>query len=219
MSTTNLEFTQIQSTILIMTWRNICVFGDSIAWGAHRLPARLSWANLLRNDLENKQLEYRLYDLGVDMNTTKDVIHRFVAEATARNAEIIVLDVGVNDSLYRKSPDNPETAIDVFDKNMQALITMAQTITSKVMIVGLVKGNDKLTMPLPQSTTGKIYTKERVRIYDRKLKELAERYQIPFADVYDRLSDDDFNDGLHPNERGYAKMYEVIRKEFEKLII
>lgn len=201
-----------------MVWKNICIFGDSITWGAHRLPARLSWANLLRNYIENNNREYRVYDLGVDMNTTKDVIHRFVGEATARNAEIIIFDVGVNDSLYRKSPDSPETTLEVFDKNMQALITMAQTITNKVMLVGLVKGDDSLTIPLPQSTTGKIYTKERVRIYDRKLKELTERYQIPFADVYDRLTDADFNDGLHPNEHGYAKMFEVIKLEFDKLV-
>lgn len=200
-----------------MAWQNICIFGDSITWGAHRLPARLSWANLLRNYIENNNREYRVYDLGVDKNTTKDVIHRFVGEATARNAEIIIFDVGVNDSSYRRTQDCPETILEVFEKNMLALITMAKTITDKIMIVGLVKGDDALTMPLPQSTTGKSYAKVQVRAYDQKLKDLAALYQIPFADVYGKLNDSDFNDGLHPNEHGYAKMFEVIKLEFDKL--
>lgn len=201
-----------------MTWENICIFGDSITWGAHRLPSRLSWANLLRNDLEKEGREYRVYDLGIDMNTTKELIRRFAVEASARDARIIIINIGVNDSLYRKTTDYPETDQNIFRQNMAAIITMARTFTDKVMLVGLVKGDDKLTMPLAQSTTGKIYTKSRVREYDQIIKELAEINKVVFADVNEKLDDSDFNDGLHPNEKGYAKMYREIRRVFDILV-
>ncbi|GAB4027815.1 MAG: hypothetical protein Fur0011_6670 [Candidatus Microgenomates bacterium] len=201
-----------------MTWENICVFGDSITWGAHRLPSRLSWTNLLRNELENEGREYRVYDLGIDMNTTKDLIRRFAAEASARDPHIIIINIGVNDSLYRKTIDYPETDLRTFKENMTAIIAMARTFTDKVMLVGLVKGDDKLTMPLAQSTTGKIYTKSRVREYDRIIKDLAETSDVVFADVNDKLDDSDFSDGLHPNEIGYKKMYKEIRQAFDVLV-
>jgi len=39
---------------------NICIFGDSIAWGAW-LPFRVSWANLLRNYLEKTSAVHFLF--------------------------------------------------------------------------------------------------------------------------------------------------------------
>lgn len=201
-----------------MSFQNICIFGDSVTWGPY-LPYRVAWANLLRNHLEKNAVnQFRVYDLGVDMDTTKDLLKRIEVEAMARKPSIIIIAIGVNDSLYRETEDNPETTLKEYVENMQRLITIARKYVDRIMIVGLVKGSDKWTTPLIQSTTGKCYTKERTRRYDRALKQLAERNKIPFADVNDKLGDDDFDDGLHPNTIGHAKMFAVISRELDPLL-
>lgn len=201
-----------------MSQENICIFGDSITWGP-RLPFRVAWANLLRNHLEKSANElFRVYDLGVDMDTTKDVLNRIDTESSARKPAIMVFNVGVNDSLYRITPENPETSLTEFEKNMKLLIEKARQYSDRVMVVGLVKGSDKCTTPLIQSTTGKTYTKERTRIYDRKLKEIADKMGVLFADVNEKLNDEDFDDGLHPNANGHMKMFSVISKVLDPLL-
>lgn len=201
-----------------MAQENICIFGDSITWGP-RLPFRVAWANLLRNHLEKSATNlFRVYDLGVDMDTTRDVLVRMDVEAMARKPAIIIFNIGANDSLYRHTQENAETSLQEFEKNMEELINKAKKYTQRILVVGLVKGSDKWTTPLIQSTTGKIYTKERTKIYDRKLKEVAVSMDVLFADVNDILSDDDFDDGLHPNANGHLKMFEVISKELDPLL-
>ena len=201
-----------------MSQENICIFGDSITWGP-RLPFRVAWANLLRNHLERSASDlFRVYDLGVDMDTTKDVLARMDVEAAARKPAIIIFNIGTNDSLYRVKPENAETALPAFEENMRELVKKAKIYTSRILVVGLVKGSDKWTTPLIQSTTGKTYTKERTRLYDRKLKEIATELQVSFADVNDKLDDSDFDDGLHPNANGHMKMFAEISKELDPLL-
>lgn len=201
-----------------MAFQNICIFGDSVTWGPY-LPFRVAWANLLRNHLEKNAIDqFRVYDLGVDMDTTKDVLKRMEGEALARKPSIIIIAIGANDSLYRNTENNPETTLEEYIENVQKIITIAHKYVERVLIVGLVKGSDKWTTPLIQSTTGKSYTKERTRRYDRALKELAEKNNIPFADVNDKLGDDDFDDGLHPNAIGHTKMFAVISRELDPLL-
>jgi lysophospholipase L1-like esterase/isopentenyldiphosphate isomerase len=201
-----------------MSQENICIFGDSITWGPY-LPFRVAWANLLRNHLEKSASDlFRVYDLGVDMDTTRDVLVRMDVEAKARKPAIIIFNIGANDSLYRISPENAETSLDEFETNIEKLIEKAQKYTQRILVVGLVKGSDKWTTPLIQSTTGKIYTKERTRRYDRKLKEVSERMGVTFADVNDKLTDGDFDDGLHPNANGHLKMFSVISKILDPLL-
>jgi len=197
-----------------MSQENICIFGDSITWGP-RLTFRVAWANLLRNHLEKSATElFRVYDLGVDMDTTRNVLARIEIESTARKPAIIIFNIGVNDSLYRVEPKNAETTLEEFAKNIEGLIKKAQEYTTRI----LVKGSDQWTTPLIQSTTGKIYTKERTRVYDRKLKEVAVEMNVAFADVNDKLNDEDFDDGLHPNANGHLKMFSIISKELDPLL-
>lgn len=197
---------------------NICIFGDSITWGP-RLPFRVAWANLLRNHLEkNSESLYSLYDLGIDGNTTTHVIKRFELEAKSRNPEIIIFNVGVNDSLFRESEEFPETQLGVFESNIQTLIDMARKFTKKIMVVGLVKGSDVLTTPLIQSTTKKSYTKSRVKMYNTKLKEVTQKNNLVFVDIFDQLKEVDFDDGLHPNMNGHIKIFDAVSTQLDKIL-
>ncbi len=191
----------------------ICVFGDSITWGA-RLAFRDAWANLLRSYLESASDEYvELYDLGIDGNVSSDVVERFDVEAEARNPEVIFFAFGVNDSCYLESDGNRLVDEDNFERNVLMMIGKAKKYSEKIIFVGLCKGEDVLTCPLPQSTTGKCYDKESTGRYNDILKKVCKKEGVVFINIFDKLKDDDFDDGLHPNSNGHVKIFEEVRKK------
>ncbi len=191
--------------------KRICIFGDSITWGAG-LHTREAWANLLRNYIESKTDHYiEVYDLGIDGNTTKDLLQRFDIEAEARKPELIIFAIGVNDSMFRN-----ENSYDIdsnqFAENLNILNDKANKFTNKIWFLGLVKGSDSETNPLRRSSTGKCYSKESVEKYDSVIKSFAIKKSLPFVDIYGSLSVSDFDDGLHPNVKGHKKIFESVRQ-------
>jgi lysophospholipase L1-like esterase len=187
----------------------ICIFGDSITWGAF-LSFRGAWANLLRNYFEDFKM-IAIYDLGIDTNTSRDVLERFEPEAKARKPNIIIFAVGINDSAYRKTKDNPLISIDEFRDNLIKLVNKARKFTDKIFFVGLAKGDDSNTIPLTRSTTGKCYDKENTKKYNNIIKSVCEEENIKFIDIISTLSDEDFDDGLHPNLGGHQKIFEIVK--------
>jgi len=194
---------------------NICIFGDSITWGAF-LPFRAGWANLLRNYLESQDRRIALYDLGIDGNTSTDLLHRFDTEAAARCPDILIIAIGTNDSGYRQTIDRPLTPLDEFERNIQVLLERAKQLSGKILFVGLVKGDDTLTSPLPRSSTGKFYTKVNLKVYNDKLQKICQEQSVAFVDINGMLADEDFDDGLHPNLGGHQKIFEAVRRSLIK---
>lgn len=176
------------------------------------MPFRGAWANLLRNYLESQNEQTALYDLGIDANTTKDLLARFSIEAIARHPQVIIFAIGANDSAYRHTTDNPLITANEFKQNITHLIQEARKITDKILFVGLSKGDDTLTTPLPRSATGKCYTKDRVRLYNDILKQECAENNVAVVDIIDQLNDEDFDDGLHPNLGGHQKIFEAVRR-------
>ena len=91
---------------------------------------------------------------------------------------------------------------------------MARKFTQDIIFVGLVLGDDSILKPFPESSTGKSYSQDQVDAYDKIIKEIAEKRGCKFIKLLNELSFDDFQDGLHPNEPGHKKMFEVIKKYF-----
>jgi len=176
------------------------------------LHTREAWANLLRNYIESKTDHYiEVYDLGIDGNTTRDLLNRFEVEAEARKPELIIFAIGVNDSMFRNG-NNYDIDIEQFGKNLGELFERSKKFTNKIWFVGLAKGSDSETNPLKRSSTGKCYSKSSVEKYDAVIKDFAIQKSLPFVDIYKVLSDSDFDDGLHPNIEGHKKIFESVKQ-------
>jgi lysophospholipase L1-like esterase len=93
--------------------KTICLFGDSITWGAWD-PERGGWGARLRSYFETNNIEVNVYNCGVSGNNTDDLLQRFKVEATARKPNIIIFAIGINDSQYVNSKDNPRVPIKNF---------------------------------------------------------------------------------------------------------
>lgn len=192
---------------------DICIFGDSVTYAGY---IKDSWANQLRWYLESKSdAEYHLFNLGINANTSTDVLKRFDVEAAARNPNVIVFAAGVNDSAYLLDTKEPITDIEVFKNNLRILIEKAQEYTKNIIFIGLALGDDSLLKPYPESSRGKSYDISRVKQFDQAIREIAKERSCAYIEIFNNLGFTDFSDGLHPNESGHKKMYEVIKEHFK----
>ncbi|MFH1461253.1 MAG: GDSL-type esterase/lipase family protein, partial [Patescibacteria group bacterium] len=94
---------------------SICIFGASTAWGAWD-SEQGGWTSRLKTYFHSQ--DYReyvlLYNLGVSGDNTNDLLERFKPEAEAREPNLIIFAIGINDSQYVNSKDNPRVDIDKF---------------------------------------------------------------------------------------------------------
>ena len=195
--------------------KSYCIFGDSVTQAAY---VRNSWVDLLKTDLEEKFQDdfVNVFNLGVDGNTTNDILARFENESTARIPTSIIFAVGVNDSAYIQSLSSPITEEKMFEFNLTKLVALAVQFSKDITFVGLVLGDDSTLKPLPGGAENYewSYDKKRTENYNNIQKTVVRSRNCKFIQLLDKLNPDDFQDGLHPNEQGHRKMYKIIKKYF-----
>lgn len=128
--------------------KNICIFGDSIIWGAFDTE-KGGWANRLKIFLEKEFRDVAVYNLGISGDITDDVLERFESESRAREANVLVFAIGINDSQYIKSKDNPHTPLEKFKNNLKDLIAKSRAFTDKIVFIGFADIDESKTMPIP----------------------------------------------------------------------
>ncbi len=190
--------------------KTICIFGDSITWGAYD-PKNGGWVTLLRNNLEPK--DGSVYNCGISGDNTDDLLKRFKVEAKARKPEVVIFAVGINDSQYTNSRENSRVPKARFIANLHTLIEQAKELTNSILFVGLTNVEESKLMPIPWSSKDKNYDNANASLYNSFIEEVCKDYDLPFLNILDLLGIKDLHDGLHPNSNGHQKIFERV-KEF-----
>lgn len=196
---------------------NICIFGDSIVYGAYD-PINGGWTTLLRNYLENKYDEVNTYSLGFCGDTTEDLLKRFENEAMARKTDFIVFSIGINDAQFIYSKNDNRVSYNDFLKNIKKLFEVAKKINQKIIFVGLTSVDETKTTPIPWNTD-KAYKNDRIRYFDQSIEQFCLENNSKFVKVNELLSKNDLFDGLHPNTDGHLKIFEAIKPIVDDVII
>ena len=195
----------------------ISVFGDSITFGrGDNLNG--GWCDRLKKYFESKDYYNCLYNLGLCGDTTNNLLDRFDAEAKARikfirnqDRQIILFSIGINDSRLLGKEKIPETKIYNFEKNIQTLIDKAKKYSKEIIFIGLTSVDESITIDYE----GTIFTNEKVKEFNDKIRELCQKNNIPFFDMFKEFSKLNYKsllaDGLHPNSKGYEEMYKLIK--------
>lgn len=190
----------------------ICVFGDSITKGVVD-PENGGWVARLRRYFEtNDDYDISVYNLGISGDSTDDLLERFKVECAAREPKIIIFAIGINDSLYIKTKDNPLVSLEKFQNNLVKLIRQANNFSDKIIFIGLTKVDESKVMPIPWETE-KFYDNENIAMYNSVIEKVSVKNRLPFLNLLDLLEMSDLDDGLHPNPDGHKKMFLRI-KEF-----
>ncbi|MDP2630130.1 MAG: GDSL-type esterase/lipase family protein [Candidatus Uhrbacteria bacterium] len=195
---------------------NICIFGDSIAWGANDFELG-GWTEHLKNNLYTQERSHDVYNLGISGDATTQAIKRINVEASVRKADVIVFALGINDSAFLKSRGERWTPLAEFKNNLALLFEAAQKFTEIIIFVGLTPVDESKTMPAPWAPDYFVDSKT-TKEYNAVIREFCEDKKIQFISMDDVLTPDDLSDGLHPNTAGHKKMFEKIQKELHAII-
>lgn len=58
--------------------------------------------------------------------------------------------------------------------------------------------------------TDKFYNYEEIDKYDNTLKNICDDEKVDYIPLKNILTEDDYMDGLHPNDRGYLKIFDEV---------
>lgn len=185
--------------------KNICIFGDSIVWGAFDME-KGGWANRLKIFLGKEFKDVAVYNLGVSGDITDDISERFQSESRVCEANVVMFAIGINDSQYIKSKNNPRTPLEKFKNNLKDLIAKSRVFTSKIVFIGLTDIDESKTMPIPWRPDT-YYDNENISLYDQALKSVCEEEKVFYLDMRGVLDKTNLPDGLHPDSKGHEKMF------------
>ena len=191
--------------------KTISIFGDSIALG-HNANNKEGWAHHLKKFLEERDTETNVVNLAVDGATSADVLKKIEGDCEKHKPSEIILAVGLNDSLYSFQEHRPVTIRDQFEKNITDILDIAKKYAKKIIVVGITRVDERGSTISGDGGTVYQYQNIMIQKYNDSLKGIANSGGDAFVSVYDILSDDDLDDGYHPNDGGHKKLsVEILR--------
>ncbi len=199
----------------------IFIFGDSITQGLW--DSKGGWADRVKAYIQAEEVKtgaknyHYVFNLGVDGNTTKQVLARFEAEANARlwpNAECaFIFATGLNDTLHYNNQEfgsSPER----YQLELEELTKLAKQHSDKILFVDLTPADESRTNPAPSSSTGKCYTNDRIEQFNKTLHDFCDSVSLACVKVSKTFAEKDFNglllDGLHPNDEGHEMIFSTV---------
>ncbi len=191
---------------------SICVFGDSIAWGAYD-PVAGGWVTCLRNHFEKSGIE--VYNLGISGDSTNELLKRFEAEARARQPSVIIIAIGTNDServngKYLVPPKR-------FESNLKKLISLARKFTKNIIFISPIRVDESKTKPIPWEPSICYYNND-IEIYAKIISKVCKKKMVRYIDIMGIMNKKDMYDGLHPNTKGHMKIFQKGRVVLEKFV-
>ena len=206
--------------------QGILCFGDSITVGRGKTP-NIGWAAHLKEYFEALDDYNTVYNLGIEGNTTSDLLKRFDIEASARIQKVratdkylVLIAIGTNDCRWINNiSENTECiSANAFRENVAELVVKARALEVAFAFVGLPPVDESLTVPYENT----YFKNERVELFNQIVAETCAAANVPFLDVFSIMSKQNYkemlDDGLHPNSAGYEFMFQEIKKFIQPLL-
>jgi len=174
---------------------NIVLFGDSIT---QFYPV---------NDIYDN---YQIIGSGVSGYTTTDLLDRMVKMLYQYNPTKVFLLIGTNDIMLDTSEEKLEDTVDNIKKISEDIKKYRPN--AKLYIESIYPVNKSLNKEMVNQRTN-----EAIKSMNKKIDEYCKKEKISYINIYDELTDEDgnfdkkyTNDGLHPNDLGYAKITKLL---------
>lgn len=209
--------------------KRIVAIGNSIVYGRID-PIGGGWVGRLRSwYVAREPAANAVFNLGIGGDTTTSLIHRFGVECEAREPDIILLGIGVNDSRRVGSPSaDHDTAPELFARNLDSLLTTSRGLAPATVFVSMVPVDESRTAPIP--VKGYWHLLDDQRKFHDITREQCQKHGIPLIDNFNRwLSMDShlsglgrpkyarfLEDGLHPNAEGHKDLFKVVKAFLQK---
>ncbi len=212
----------------------ILAFGDSITYGACDIQG--GWVQRLRKYLDEKQLNnpelyYLTYNLGVSGETSKRLLDRLESEVKRRiklmdevEEVIIIISIGVNDSKFNNKTKKNDISIKEYISNVQSILDISKKYSSKIVFVGSTPIDEKLVDPMPWREDFS-YKSIFIENYNEAAAKVCNENNISFIETYNKFKEIKnykklLTDGVHPSSEGHKIFFEMIKNYLikEKII-
>lgn len=213
----------------------IVAFGDSIT--APRKGV-VTYSEVIKGELGKKRISANVINSGVPGNTTVHAKARFENDVLAHDPDIVIIQLGTNDSAVDVWKTPPATSSRVskieYERNMVGFITELKRRNTRIILV----------TPAPTRWTEKLkamYGKppydaddpdgfsRPIKDYVKIVKRIGREQKVPVIDLYNafydyhkrpgRTMDELFLDGLHPNSTGQRIEADLLINQLRKMDI
>lgn len=193
---------------------NYLIIGDSIAYGVGATDnggfSNLLKSNFLKSE-SSKKTENYVYCIGFPGATSKDILDKMPTILnlyySLNTKNVLIVLVGINDTQFFK--EKVKVRLAEFKNNITKMIDIVkQKDNCKMVFLGLTGLMDKSQLLLWK--TDKFYNYEEIDKYDNTLKNICDDEKVDYITLKNILTEDDYIDGLHPNDRGYLKIFDEV---------
>ncbi len=193
---------------------NYLIIGDSIAYGVGATDnggfSNLLKSNFLKSE-SSKKTENYVHCIGFPGATSKDILDKMPTILnlyySLNTKNVLIVLVGINDTQFFKEKFKVQLA--EFKNNITKMIDIVkQKDNCKIVFLGLTGLMDKSQLLLWK--TDKFYNYEEIDKYDNTLKNICDDEKVDYIPLKNILTEDDYIDGLHPNDRGYLKIFDEV---------
>ncbi|MEW5859998.1 MAG: GDSL-type esterase/lipase family protein [Cyanobacteriota bacterium] len=204
--------------------KKIIAIGDSIVYGRID-PIHGGWVGRLRSwYVPQKPSENAVFNLGIGGETISKLLRRFEVECRTREADIILIGIGVNDCRKVGSPKcDYETPPELFANSLDSLLQLSKRLSPLTVFVGMTPVDESRTTPIPIKNYWHLVDAQ--RMFDEITRDQCQKHGIPYIDNFTRwmnlgksllrLGKPNYTrllaDGLHPNAKGHEFLFETIR--------
>jgi len=214
------------TTLLAFT---IVAFGDSTTAKRDDLEV---YSEILTRELRIDGRTVQVLNAGIPKNTTTDARARFQEDALDKNPQVLIVQLGINDSAVDVWEDpprkDPRVSLPKFTENLEYFINAAREQGIRVI---LMTPNPLHWTPTLVSLYGRppyiVEDPQGLNItllpYVAKVREIAKRHQLELIDVYAALEDgerlhsrpvtDYLSDGIHPNQKGHRLVADLLLRQ------
>lgn len=187
---------------------NICVFGDSIAFGYY--DSEGGWVDRLKRHYFKSGIDASVHNQAISGDSSDDILKRFKVECDSREPEVIIFAMGINDSIWLVDEKKISTEPERFRRNLSDLLHLAKTYTTKIIFIGLTDIEESRVTPCPWKPSKSYYAKYVVQ-YDGLIESFCKEENIVYISLSGLLSSADLEDGLHPNTDGHEKIFAFVK--------
>lgn len=193
----------------------ICIFGDSITWGASDAEQG-GWAEQLKIHFGERD-DAEVYSLGISGDNTDSLVERIEGECSARKPNMILIAIGVNDSQHIEKEHDYRVPVERFKKNLSKLLISTRKFTENIIFIGLVQVDETKTKPFDPEKRNH-YQNDVIKRYNNEIRIFCEINKLKFIEMLDVIKAADLADGLHPNAEGHRKMFVKIKENIEESV-
>lgn len=210
--------------------KHILIFGASIVHGVGGEQG--GWADKIKTSLYSQMYgssgmrAYELYELGIPGTNLQDIQARFEAELHARVRSskpediYIVFSAGTNDSIAVDEPDHYVHTPDDFAALTHSFIHLAKDYSSHILGIGVTPVNEAETRPRDNNV---YYSNERLQIFEDAFRGTCDAEGVPFVPLFTQTPTDwvqqyMYEDGLHPNDKGYEWIRSQVEPKLRELM-